>query len=136
MTFAASAAGPALLNGQPIQTSGRNDPDGATVLTARANLAPEHWAAPMPQLKREFRSSIAYRLCLVAQGRFDVVLTLRPSWEWDIAAGDLIARRAGASVTDRLGTRLAYNARHPQTQGLLAAPPGLHRTLLSQLRMP
>jgi hypothetical protein len=31
--------------------------------------------------------------CLVAQGRFDGMMTFRPSWEWDIAAGALILKR-------------------------------------------
>ena len=47
----------------PVQA--RTRMDGATLLTARPNLAPEHWrdGAP-PPVRREFRSSLAWRMCL------------------------------------------------------------------------
>ncbi|MEM6306791.1 MAG: 3'(2'),5'-bisphosphate nucleotidase CysQ [Pseudomonadota bacterium] len=69
--FTAQANGGAYLNGSPIQVSGRNDADGATILAHKANFQAHHWPGPggMPNMKRAFRSSLAYRLCLVAQGR-------------------------------------------------------------------
>ena len=84
-------------------------------------------------LKRHHRPSLAYRLCLVAEGRFDAMLTLRPAWEWDIAAGALILSEAGACVTDRRGGPLRFNNTHPQTDGVLAANPALHAALLDRL---
>lgn len=133
LTFAATSDGDATLNGEPITASVAERPGGATVLTAKSNLSPEHWQGRPPALRREFRASMAYRLCLVAEGRFDAALTLRPTWEWDIAAGDLIARRAGAAVTDRHGSGIAYNRPEPRAQGILAAPPGLHAELIGRL---
>ncbi|WP_343080237.1 3'(2'),5'-bisphosphate nucleotidase CysQ [Ostreiculturibacter nitratireducens] len=133
LTFAAAEDGPATLNGQPIAASGTSRTGGATVLTARWALSPEHWQGRPPAVRREFRASMAYRLCLVAQGRFDAALSLRPTWEWDIAAGDLIARRAGAAVTDRHGGAIAYNRPEPRAEGILAAPPGLHADLIGRL---
>ena len=81
------------------------------------------------QVKRSFRASLAYRLCLVAEGRFDGMLTLRDAWEWDIAAGALIAERAGAMVTDRAGASLQFNAQHPQAARVVVVAPGLHGAL-------
>jgi hypothetical protein len=81
------------------------------------------------QVKRSFRSSLAYRLCPVAEGRFDGKLTLRDAWEWDIAAGALIAERAGAMVTDRAGASLRFNAQHPQAARVVVVAPGLHGAL-------
>ena len=52
------------------------------------------------------------------------MLTLRPAWEWDIAAGALIAAEAGARVTDRHGAALRFNAPHPQTAGDHRRRPG------------
>ncbi|MDT8857427.1 3'(2'),5'-bisphosphate nucleotidase CysQ [Paracoccaceae bacterium Fryx2] len=132
--YTATEGGPALRDGQQIQASARPGIDGATLLATHPNLAPEHWPGGVPDLKRSFRASLAYRLCLVAEGRHDGMLTLRDAWEWDIAAGDLIARRAGARVTDREGAPLSYNAPHPQSAGVLAAAPGLHSALLDRLR--
>ena len=110
---------------------------GATVLTSAATLAPEHWAGRMPPpVRRVFRASFAWRLCLVAEGRFDAALTLRPSWEWDIAAGDLIARRAGATVTDRSGAGLRFNRPDPRADGVIAAGDALWKVLQGGLAAP
>jgi myo-inositol-1(or 4)-monophosphatase len=132
--YTACDHGPALRDGQEIAVSARAGIDGATLLTTQANLSPDLWPGGVPELKRSFRASLAYRLCLVAEGRHDGMLTLRDAWEWDIAAGTLIAERAGAVVTDRRGARIAFNAAPPQAAGVLAAPPGLHGALMDRLR--
>jgi myo-inositol-1(or 4)-monophosphatase len=72
-------------------------------------------------------------MCLVAEGRFDAALTLRSSWEWDIAAGDLIARRAGANVSDRHGAPLSFNRPDPRADGVLVAGPALWSDLHARL---
>ena len=61
------------------------------------------------------------------------MMTLRPSWEWDIAAGALIAAEAGAIVTDQMGMPLLFNNPHPQVPGVLAAGPTLHAGLAQRL---
>lgn len=132
--YAASADGPALRDGIPVTCARRAALEGADVLTTRAALAPEHWPRGVPALKRSFRSSLAYRLCLAAEGRHDAMLTLRPAWEWDIAAGALIAERAGCAVTDPQGRPLALNAEVPRASGVVAANPALHGALLAALR--
>lgn len=131
--YAATVDGPAARNGMPIATGGRTDLAGADVLTTRAALAPEHWPRGVPDLKRSFRASLAYRLCRAAEGRHDAMLTLRDAWEWDIAAGSLIAERAGCRVTDRTGAELRFNAADPRAPGTIAANPGLHRQIMAAL---
>lgn len=133
LLYTASDHGAALRDGVEMHASGRANSNGAALLTTAPNLAPEHWPGGVPQVQRGFRASLAYRLCLVAEGRFDGMLTLRPAWEWDIAAGALIAERAGARVTDRQGATLAFNAATPQAEGVIAAPPGMHDDLLARL---
>ncbi len=133
--YSASKDTVATLNGTPIRCSTRDCAQDATLLTARPNLAPEHWQNDTPPpVRRMFRSSLAWRLCLVAEGAFDGMLTLRPTWEWDVAAGALIARQAGAAVSDRHGEALLFNGANARLDGCIAAPPGLHRDLLTQLR--
>ena len=132
--YAAQADGPATCNGQPIACSRRDSANGATLLTPKANLAPELWRGPVPAVERHFRASVAYRLCLVAEGAFDGMLSLRQAWEWDIAAGALIAARAGAAVTNRAGEAIRFNAEVPRSDGVLVAAPGVHRDLVAQLR--
>ncbi len=134
LLYAASEAQQTTLNGQAISVTNQSEISGATVLAAKPNMFPENWIGEVPPVTRKFRPSLAYRLSLVAQGRYDAMLTVRDSWEWDIAAGDLIVRQAGGRVTDRLGQDLAFNASHPKTKGCHAANPALHRALQARLK--
>ena len=131
--YTATDHGPALKDGQPIVASKQQGIDGARLLTTAQALQPQHWPGGVPDLKRSFRASLAYRLCLVAEGRHDGMLTLRDAWEWDIAAGSLIAARAGAAVTDRTGQTLRFNQPNPLAPGVVVAAPGLHAALLQRL---
>lgn len=79
--------------GEMIRASGRDRLEGANILTTKANMVPEKWPGGVPEITRSFRASLAYGLA--AEGRFDGMLTLRDAWEWDIAAGSLIAEQAG-----------------------------------------
>jgi myo-inositol-1(or 4)-monophosphatase len=133
LMFAAARGQGATLNGAPIRVTTATALADAKVLSAKPNFEPRYWRqGDVPPVSRHFRSSLAYRLCLVAEGRFDAMLTLRPTWEWDVAAGTLIVTEAGGIVTDRKGTLPRYNNRHPQIDGMLAAG-SIHAAL--QLRL-
>jgi myo-inositol-1(or 4)-monophosphatase len=132
--YTASETSSPLRDGQAIAASGRDRLEGANILTTKANMVPEKWPGGVPDIVRSFRASLAYRLCLAAEGRFDGMLTLRDAWEWDIAAGALIAERAGAVVTDRLGAPLVFNSPDAKAQGVLALPPGPHAEALARLQ--
>ena len=134
--YAATVGGGASLNGHAIASSATVMVDGARILAARPALGAEHWPGGPPPVNRHFRPSLAYRLSLVGEGRFDGMITLRDSWEWDIAAGSLIAAEAGARVTDRDGQSLRFNNRHPVTAGVLAASDALHSDFRERLSVP
>lgn len=123
--YTASKGGGAFLNGSRLQVSDKADLNGATVLSNKASFADKFWAEGTPPqgVERKFRSSLAYRLSLAAQGRFDAMMTLRPSWEWDIAAGALIVTEAGGQATDQTGAPLRFNNPHPQVNGVVAGGP-------------
>lgn len=131
--YTASATAAPLRDGQQITSSTRNDLTGADILTTKANLDPAKWPGGVPDIKRSFRASLAYRLCLAAEGRHDGMLTLRDAWEWDIAAGSLIAEKAGAVVTDQRGETLRFNTANAKAAGVLALPPALHQDALRRL---
>lgn len=132
--YTAAAGAGAFLNGARIGASGRTDLTGATVIAAKPNFDPSNWrGGRVPDVKRTFRPSLAYRLSLVAEGRYDAMMTLRDSWEWDIAAGDLILREAGAITSDKRGHPLRFNNAHPQVKGVVAAAPALHADLTARL---
>ena len=130
--YAAARGAGATKDGAPIAPSGREAIEGATVLGAKANFRPERWRE-MPPVERTFRSSLAYRLALVAEGRFDAMITLRRAWEWDIAAGALLCSEAGAAVTDRHGGALRFNGRDAMLDGVVAGTGAVHRELLDRL---
>jgi len=124
-------------NGAPITISDLTELGQANVLAARPILDAHHWENGVaPEFTRSHRPSLAYRMAKVADGRFDAMLTLRPSWEWDIAAGDLILREAGGDCSDRLGAALKFNNPHPQLNGVVAANPVLHTALITALATP
>ncbi|MFV2034058.1 MAG: 3'(2'),5'-bisphosphate nucleotidase CysQ [Halocynthiibacter sp.] len=130
--YTASATGPAELNGVPISNSGAIF-DGARVLASKSNLAPGNWGGTDLPVSRHFRPSLAYRMCLVADGAFDAMLSLRDTWEWDVAAGCLIAARAGARVTDANGVAPTFNNPTPKIAGLIAATELVHAGLRQRL---
>jgi len=134
--YVATNTMPASLNGRPIGVSTAKPDQTPTVLAAKNNFEAERWKSGTPAFERHQRSSLAYRLCLVAEGRFDAMLTLRPTWEWDVAAGALIAQRAGATVTDTQGGKPGFNNPTPQLSGMIAAGPDLHKTIHSKLAPP
>lgn len=130
--YAATFGEGASLNGEALNVS-KGALEGATLLANKWNMKPEYWQGSVPPVDRHFRSSIAYRMALIAEGRFDAMITLRDSWEWDIAAGDLLIREALGQVTDRFGAPLQFNNPHPQTKGVLAANGPLHAALYDRL---
>ena len=131
--YSAAVGQGAYLNGQPIKVSDRTMLAGADVLAAKPTMAPEKWRGTVPDFTRSYRPSLAYRLGLVAEGRFDAMLTLRPTWEWDIAAGDLILREAGAVSSDRTARPLRFNNPAPLVDGIVAGNATLHQALVRAL---
>ena len=129
-TFSATLGGGVLKDGRPVAVSTAQDPAASTVLTAKKQLHADNWPGGVPPVTRHFRSSLAWRMCLVAEARFDCMLTFRRAFEWDIAAGALIAAEAGARVTDGDGGPLRFNSVEGMQAGVIAAPPNLHARLM------
>jgi myo-inositol-1(or 4)-monophosphatase len=78
--------------------------------------------APVHGMRRD--GSAALDCCHVAAGRADGYweYTLLP---WDLSAGVVICREAGAKVTDIAGAEW-----HPQSGNILVANPRLHEQML------
>ncbi len=132
--YAASERQSSQLNGSAISASGASRLAGASVLAAKPNFDDARWKNGCPPVERHFRPSLAYRLCLVAEGRFDAMLTMRDCWEWDIAAGALIVNKAGGVCSDIAGRPLVFNSAKGQTGGCIAAGKNLHGLLQSGIR--
>ncbi|PIE32370.1 MAG: inositol monophosphatase [Ilumatobacter coccineus] len=130
--FSAHRGGGATVNGRPISASDKTDIATALIATGFAYL-PERRAEQAQRLPhllprvRDIRrlGSAAVDLCMVACGRIDgyyeTYLNL-----WDAAAGELIAREAGARSSDSEGG--------PATPAdLVVAAPGIHDDLVELL---
>ena len=125
-TFEAAAGAGARLNGQPITASDITSLDDASVLADARLLEGPQWPEPWPAMRFERRNSIAYRMALVAAGAFDAAIALTPKWDWDVAAGALIAEEAGARVSDHHGGAWRFNRPDPRQASLVCAAPALH----------
>lgn len=125
--WSAVAGQGAWLNREPLAASERSELPGARV--PAETLPPED--QDLTTVERP--NSIALRVAMVAAGRADLVATLRWGYEWDIAAATLIAREAGASVSDAFGAALAFNKRDPRAFGLLVSAPAIHAAAVERL---
>ena len=132
LMYTASKGKGAFLNGKRITPSQRDTLTGANILATRPSFEPRHWTR-VPDVTRNHRPSLAYRLALVAQGKFDAMLTLRATWEWDIAAGVLILEEAGAVTSDKYGQPLRFNNPDPRLAGMIGANAALHKQIRDAL---
>ncbi len=130
--YAASLGNGAFCNNRAIQISSQNNLPSANVLASRARY---NRAAldQDPKLQTAFVPSIALRLALVAEGQYDLTIALRPSWDWDIAAGDILMREAGGLFLDSEGQRPSYNKMIPQQNGIVAGGQDLVQAFLQRL---
>jgi len=123
----------ARLNGEPIQVSAAPDFEGARLLTGRnlfKNAGPLHEPA---NVTIHMVNSIAYRMCLVAEGRYDACISLAGKSDWDIAAAELILSEAGGVNTNSHGQDFAYNLPDPRHKSVISAGPALHAHVLQFL---
>ena len=131
--FDAVAGGGARRDGVPIRVGDAGSLAGARLLVSRTEMRRAGWLERLPETRATPISSMAYKLALVASGRFDATVTLWPKNEWDVAAADLLVREAGGRVTDADGAGFAYNRADPGLRAVVAAGPRLHEALLDRL---
>jgi myo-inositol-1(or 4)-monophosphatase len=136
--YAASADGPALLNGRPVRASPKESLGDFVVSLAiigPGGIARERAIAKQIRIPRRMGSA-ALSLAYVASGRFDAFVQNGGLSKWDVAAAGLIAERAGARVTDLFGGAWwsAEKTSEPARMSIVAAPSRHHRELLELLR--
>ncbi|GAA0559824.1 3'(2'),5'-bisphosphate nucleotidase CysQ [Rhizomicrobium electricum] len=131
--FTAAAGEGAFLNGDRIHVTAKDTLDGCNILASRKTLSDPRWNAPWPEMHVDNPNSIAYRVALVAAGKFDAGLTLAALHDWDLAAADLVVREAGGILTSIEGELPLYNRENAIQPSAMAAGPKLHAVLLSRL---
>jgi myo-inositol-1(or 4)-monophosphatase len=135
-SFAATADGPATLNGRPILASGKEKLSDFVISMSLSGLRAPSRARNVRKAIRISRNmgSAALALAYVANGRFDAFVQQGGLSAWDVAAAGLIAERGGARVTAMDGGPWFDLARGPRSIGILAAPAGHHEALLGLVR--
>jgi 3'(2'), 5'-bisphosphate nucleotidase len=80
--------------------------------------------------------SVGIKCIRIAEGTHDLYVHPVPYLcEWDTCAPEVIAREAGATVTDCLGGPLRYNKPDPtQPNGILVAAPGVDQAVVGLVR--
>jgi myo-inositol-1(or 4)-monophosphatase len=131
--FAATADGPATLNGRVIRASSKEKLTDAVVSLALSGRSVSNRIRAIRKEIRISRSmgSAALALAYVGNGRFDAFVQESSLSLWDIAAAGLIAERGGASVSAFDGSAWYDAARSSRSIGLVAAPPGHHARILA-----
>ena len=141
-TFAATAAGPAMLTGPlglPSRAIAASDKDKLSDFVVSMALSGRSVATRARSVRKAIRiprsmGSAALALAYVANGRFDAFIQQGGLSAWDVAAAGLIAERAGARVTSIDGSPW-FDLGHRQASiGILAAPVAHHETLLRLVR--
>jgi len=133
--FKAAPGRGAFLNGQPIRTTrcaALGEALVAISLSAnvtRGSVEVSRFLEALYTSQSVRRTgSAALNLCYVGAGRLDAYFASSPQ-PWDVAAGVLIAREAGAVLTSIAGS--AFDLRHPELAASATAP--LHAELLQAL---
>ena len=134
-TYEATRGGGARRNGEPIAASDIDTLEDASFLGDARLIEGPHWAEPWPTVRFEKRNALAYRMALVAAGAFDAAIALTPKWDWDVAAGSLIAEEAGAVVSDHHGRPWRFNRPDPRQSSLVCAAPALHPQIVRRCRV-
>lgn len=135
--FYATLGGGAFLNGRPIRVSDRAMKDALTVFGTTPYEKEEYGACSFALAEALFRKtrdvrrsgSAALDLAAVAAGRCDIFFEMMLS-PWDIAAGMLLVREAGGTVTDMHGAPLSLAGRVP----VIAANRACYAPLLSEVK--
>ena len=133
-TYAAAVGRGATLNGAPIGPSKTKALEDCLMVGDPLVFSHWSWPEPWPSMRIEQRSSTAYRMCLVAAGAFDAAVAPLRKSDWDVAAGDLIAREAGCFVGDHTGEGFRYNRARPSQASLICATPALAPLILARVQ--
>jgi len=134
-TYHAVRGGGAFLNNTKIQVTDTPQEEGCRLITNEGMLTHPAWKDPWPEveLARPKPNATLIRMCWVASGRFDAVLTLWRKSDWDLAAGTLLVEEAGGLATTHLGEPYVFNRGEPAQRSLLAAGKALHSLLSARV---
>ena len=131
--YEAVLGGGARLNGTPIQVSTASNFEGSRLLTGRHIFKNARADEKPKDVTIHMVNSIAYRMCLAAEGRYDACISLSGKCDWDIAAAELILAEAGGVNTNSIGESFQYNRPDTRHRSVISAGPPMHAHILQFL---
>jgi myo-inositol-1(or 4)-monophosphatase len=137
--YLAEAGKGATKDGKPIRTSGATDLGSSVVgvdMSRGSRPFVEGMARLVSSVKRQVHfGANALELCLVAEGKLDAFVDVRGRIRvTDLAAAYVIAKEAGATLSDANGDELNPSLTLGSGLGVVAsATPALHRKILGML---
>ncbi len=132
--FTATKGGGAWLNGECISPSQTTELANCRMLSDADLFSAKFWPERWPAMEISKPNSIALRMALVACGKADAAVALRPKSEWDVAAASLIMAEAGGLWSDHNGLCPPFNQPNPVHATVVAAGPGLYDDVLRRVR--
>ncbi len=131
--FAATADGPATLNGRPIRASGKEKLSDWVISLSLSGRSVQNRARAIRREIRISRSmgSAALALAYVGNGRFDAFVQESSLSLWDVAAAGLIAERGGAMVSSFDGGSWYDPTKASRSIGAIAAAPAHHARIVT-----
>lgn len=127
--YEARLGGGAFLNGMPMSAGDRQEIKDCRMVGYPRKFRRLDW----PEMRVSVINSMAYRIALVASGKCDATVSFTPKSDWDLAAAELIAREAGAVITNLRGKRFRYDQDSVSEFGVICAGPTLHALLLDRV---
>jgi len=124
--FSGRSGGGVFRNGERLAPSDCQAMEGAVLLASRTETRRGEFEPFRELMEIREVGSTAYKLGLVATGGGDAYFTRKPRNEWDVAAGILLCREAGMTVTDLGGQPHSFNRPDPLCRGVVACAPGIH----------
>ena len=127
--YSAHAGGGATLNDRAIKVHDRSAIKDCHMVGYPRKFRRLGW----PDMSVSVVNSMAYRICLVASGAKHATVAFTPKSDWDLAAAELIAREAGAVITNLRGDDFIYNQESVTDIGVICAGPRLQALLLERI---
>lgn len=124
--FEAMVGGGAYLNGERISVRAKDNLENAHFFSSKKVFDYHQWYDRAPRPHFGHVNSIAYRIVLIAMGKYDISLSLTPKSDWDIAAADIILSEAGGTSTLSDGAAISYNNANVRHRNVISTSNQLH----------
>ncbi len=124
--FSGAAGLGLFLNGKPFERrvpEGVDDTKPPRIVVSRSEFKAgelKHLESAYAKLSDYAVGSIAYKLALIADGTYDLAVSVRPKNEWDIAGGAALLNIAGLELADKNGVVMQFNKTDLESSGIVA----------------